>query len=516
MINLSGWKVASCNEKEAKLENEAGHKMTLAMASLSRLQRTALKNLTKREDKPKEGKRTPQKRMHYSGGSPEEVSGGQQGVSSSDDAGLPAVPPAAPAQQTPDDIQVPLPQASTGPGAPQAAFQQGAAQQQQGLAQTADVQRQQATGMVPIEDRAAKASQAQADYLNSVGQDVRGELDSVKGFIQQHDINPRHFEESMTTGKKVTTALGLILGGVAAGKVGSTDNPALKFLNQQIDRDIAAQQQTINNRKTILGGYQQLYGDSIAANAATRISLNDAYLHRAKKLDATLGTLTSAANYNQLAGQKQLENGNLYGVVVNDLVKRGYQPGQGAPQGAPQGQPAGKPSSGIQPILHEGAQDIYNGSQYNPQAKPDYAELQHQFTAAQQADKALQNLGPTFDKLASETTNMQRASQELHNTFGGVPFVGNIPGDVVGNIAHTDTDVRSYDSDRTALVSDLTNALKGANISTEEISKVVNDNLPVKGDTPELLKKKRDAIEGFIKRSVPTSVLNKMGMLNQQ
>lgn len=56
----------------------------------------------------------------------------------------------------------------------------------------------------------------------------------------ENQINPDRFYESMSTGKKIRTMIGIILGG-AAGGILRQENPVMAMLNKQIERDIESQ-----------------------------------------------------------------------------------------------------------------------------------------------------------------------------------------------------------------------------------------------------------------------------------
>jgi hypothetical protein len=77
--------------------------------------------------------------------------------------------------------------------------------------------------------------------------------------MNNHPINENHYMENQGAGQKVANALGLILGGFKQGLVGGS-NPAMDFINSQIDRDINAQKARADQQNTIYGAYKNLYG----------------------------------------------------------------------------------------------------------------------------------------------------------------------------------------------------------------------------------------------------------------
>lgn len=99
--------------------------------------------------------------------------------------------------------------------------------------------------------------------------------DAVLADIKAGHINPSHYQQSMGTGQKIATAIGLLLGGVASGHTGN--NPALEFMNKQIDRDIDAQKADLNNKHTLFQAYNQQYHNATVAEELTRATLKNVY-----------------------------------------------------------------------------------------------------------------------------------------------------------------------------------------------------------------------------------------------
>ena len=83
-------------------------------------------------------------------------------------------------------------------------------------------------------------------------------------------INPNQFMESMSSGQRVMTAIGLILGGISAGMTGQ-ENPAMKFLQSQIDRDIESQRINLQRKGTLLGVLRDKYGSMKDAMEMTKL-----------------------------------------------------------------------------------------------------------------------------------------------------------------------------------------------------------------------------------------------------
>ncbi len=114
-------------------------------------------------------------------------------------------------------------------------------------------------------------------------QEKQQEIDSATEDYKKGHINPNHFLESKSVIGKLSTAVGLILGGAGAGIVHG-ENQALKFLNAQIDRDIGAQQAEMGKRQTLIGAYQKQYDNMQVAEhmaRATELGIYSAHLDEA-------------------------------------------------------------------------------------------------------------------------------------------------------------------------------------------------------------------------------------------
>jgi len=114
-------------------------------------------------------------------------------------------------------------------------------------------------------------------------------------------IKPNHYMESMKTGPKIASAIGLFLGGLGSAFT-HQGNPALDFLNKQIDRDIEAQRAGVNNKLNLYHANLAYFRDQNTALNQTRAQMNDIYLTQMKKAADDLGTPAAQARYLQAAG----------------------------------------------------------------------------------------------------------------------------------------------------------------------------------------------------------------------
>jgi hypothetical protein len=116
-------------------------------------------------------------------------------------------------------------------------------------------------------------------------QDVNNEMNNLRSDIMQTKIDPQRFYSNMSTGNKVGTAIGLILGGIGAGLTGG-ENVVLKQLNNYIEQDLYAQKANLGKKESLLGGLTQKYGNVNQAMQMSRIMMSDALSLQMKRIAA--------------------------------------------------------------------------------------------------------------------------------------------------------------------------------------------------------------------------------------
>lgn len=159
----------------------------------------------------------------------------------------------------------------------QASDQQANVAGQMGRAQA------QAAGASDQRINAAQGNFQQAHQ--AISQEVMGMAnDAAKGHI-----NPNDYVENMSVPGKVRTALGMLISGLG-GNSGS-DNVAIKYLNDQIDRNIGAQKANQANKFNVISALQaQGHSEAEAAQMATAFEK----LHQANIADEIAGKFGGA------------------------------------------------------------------------------------------------------------------------------------------------------------------------------------------------------------------------------
>ncbi len=169
--------------------------------------------------------------------------------------------------------------------------------QQQGAAEGAAA-RSQADAAAMAQANEQKVINHFTNQYNTLDQERKAFQEDIKNA----HINPQHYLQNQDTGQKIATAIGLVLGGMGSGITG-TANPALEFLNKQIDRDIAAQQQELGKKESLLSANMRQFGNLRDATEMTRIMQSDIIANEFRKRAAMSSDPIAKARAMQAAGQ---------------------------------------------------------------------------------------------------------------------------------------------------------------------------------------------------------------------
>lgn len=181
---------------------------------------------------------------------------------------------------------------------------------QKGIQEQADFQSQLAKSNAQTEQADVTARQSLVQGFQKNAADFQTEQKKFIDDYTAQKINPNSYVENMGAVEKAKTAIGLFLGGFGSAFT-KQGNPALEYLNKQIDRDISAQQSSLDQKKTILGANQELFHDNILAMNQTRVNMNDLYNHQIQLNAAKLGTPQAKAQADMASSKFALENAQL-------------------------------------------------------------------------------------------------------------------------------------------------------------------------------------------------------------
>ncbi len=233
---------------------------------------------------------------------------------------------------------------------------------------------------------AALAEQQQANIQkthNEFIQDSHAVLQDFNHLVddaKNDRIDPNRFWNNKSDLGKVSSAIGLILGGMGRGLTGK-DNPAMQFMNSQIDRDVDAQKSNMANRNNIMHALQQQYGNIKDASNMTRAFYAEMYSSKLEEAAAKTSDPMAKARAQQAIGQIQMQ----YGPIVQETMLR-----QALMQGAAKGNIA--PEKLVSHLVPKEHQEAV------------YKELER----AQNATQNEQNVLQQFDKASKENTLVRR------------------------------------------------------------------------------------------------------------
>lgn len=422
-----------------------------------------------------------------------------------------------------------------------------------------------AQAMGPIyQQQSQNAQQIQDEVANNV-KTMQGATNSFAQYMQTHDVDPMAFYHDQSVPQKITTAIGLLIGGFTGGFNGTGNNPAMNWLQDQQNKNIQSQLQNINNRKTVLGAYQQMFGDVNTAVPLTRVSMNDKLIAEANTVANNLGTAQAQVNRDRFVSQLQNENSKQ--LLQSAWIAQGqkYQnqaPAQGAVSGlaAPtQHQPTKNGSQqssnqmnygpetadqygayNIQPILTPHASSIFSSLSQraqggDPVAQAQLAQIKDQYSKAGKADSVLSQAKAIYDSLAKNATWGGWTDRNVSNNVvagaaGAIPIVGPLIGGLAAGVGSLSGDIVSggrkllgktpgesdfeRERDYTAASGKLSHLLKNAygNAGYAELSNKLSGILPDKTDTPANITTKMKSFEDLIKSSLELNLLqnNKM------
>ncbi len=119
-------------------------------------------------------------------------------------------------------------------------------------------------------------------------------------------INPSQYLDNMSTGQKVMTAIGLIMGGMGSGLTGRPDT-AMKFLNDQIDRDIMGQKENMAKKQNLYRAMREKYQDDVTATEMSKAYMLGLAQNRVQmEMDKASGPQARARG-EQLIAQLQMQ-----------------------------------------------------------------------------------------------------------------------------------------------------------------------------------------------------------------
>lgn len=151
-----------------------------------------------------------------------------------------------------------------------------------------DFQRQQMQGVQEKQKAEAALGQGQAKVYGELAGKLQAADDAFQKSHAQYQaqnerlmaeiadpaskINPNHYWQNKSTAGKVTSLIGMLLGGIGAGLSGG-ENIVIKQINKEIDNDVDAQKSNLANKNSLFSKNLELTHDMESATALTKSNL---------------------------------------------------------------------------------------------------------------------------------------------------------------------------------------------------------------------------------------------------
>lgn len=305
IVDFSKFKKTSDNAQEAVMAHPDGHRIHLTKKGLSQDILKQLKALPLHQAEPEEpvqptATEDSSANLQSQGILPPQPAGPFGVVN---DATGPAITDAIRAKEDQDQVsaqatldnQPPAPvTAPIDPNADIKAMAGGAQQLAGNAANTASLT-EQAKTVAGAEHANAVHAEAAYQGIKRDLEEKKGQIDAATDDLRKGHINSNQYLESKSTAGRVATAIGLLLGGISSGQTGQP-NPALTFLNKQIENNLEAQKSNLANKHNLLSALQQQYGDRLVAeNMFRAINANHLASQVAEAAAKSMGGQAKAA-----------------------------------------------------------------------------------------------------------------------------------------------------------------------------------------------------------------------------
>lgn len=159
-----------------------------------------------------------------------------------------------------------------------------------------------AASATAFQDTQNQLSDAKAVFDSRLAELNKRDAELTKRYEEGH-IDPNRVISNMSTGNKVMAGIGLILGGLGGGALGTGQNDALKTLNNIVDKDIDAQKSELDKGKNLLSQNFERTHNLEQAHLLTKNDILGALEVNIKKLTANASSPMAQGKADMLLGQ---------------------------------------------------------------------------------------------------------------------------------------------------------------------------------------------------------------------
>lgn len=316
-LDMSKFKKIKSDAKSSTLRHEDGHTLTIAHQALSPSMLGALNKLPALQENSVDEKSPMEDSHHgtlFAEGGQAEPNPQPNGMIPDDSSTVPDQPgqPAMASNDAAPQEATRSPAFSGDYGLEKGIQNQITGLQEQGQGQQqAEIEKGKVLSkQAPVEQNAADVlRQGALDYKKNLD-DLMASSNSLQNEIATGKVNPRQFIDNMSTGDKISTGIGLVIGGMGAGLTHSP-NLAFQYLQSQIDRDIESQKANLGKNQNLLSLNLQQQGNLGHAMEAQRIQMQDIVAHELIQKADESGNPIAAANAQSIAGMFLQKKGEM-------------------------------------------------------------------------------------------------------------------------------------------------------------------------------------------------------------
>lgn len=210
------------------------------------------------------------------------------------------------------------------------------ADQIKGLQMEAATAKQQGQAELQAAQAQEKAAMDLQKSFAESSQRIQSEIQNVVKDYQDGHIDANRMFSNMSGAGKVSTAIGLLLGGIGSALQGGP-NVALEFMNKQIDRDIEAQRMEMGKKQNMLSALNMQLGNEKDAAVMAKAIYSDLYASQIAQAAAKSKDPLAQARAMQAIGQIKAANAPaIQEMSMKQAVLQGQKSGSvGAAQAIP-------------------------------------------------------------------------------------------------------------------------------------------------------------------------------------
>jgi len=210
---------------------------------------------------------------------------------------------------------------------------QGAQNQIAGLQKQANAESTQAKAEAAAAEQKASDAKKLEDQFQANLKHLNEQRAALFKDVQDGQIDPNRYKNSLGTGGKISSAIGIFLSGLGQGLRGKDGNPALDYFQKQIENDIEAQKATMGNKQNLLAAMDREFGNMQDATNAMRVIYADQYAADVAKAAAKSKDPAAQGRAQQLIGQIEAQYGPLMQqMAIRQTVMQGGKAGMIAPE----------------------------------------------------------------------------------------------------------------------------------------------------------------------------------------